>query len=110
MKKYFIISLSAVISFLLNCSSPTGGILFTNTVQSVHSDGLQGQISSASIAKSGKSCSLSGLPVSLFYYGAGNSIEEAKKNGDISRIALIDRESINVFFFFYRECITVWGE
>ncbi|HMY67498.1 MAG TPA: TRL domain-containing protein [Leptospiraceae bacterium] len=109
MKKYFITIVLSIL-FFSSCSSPAGGIFFTNTVQNVHSDGLQGQISSASVLKSGKSCSLSGLPVSLFYYGAGNSIDEAKKNGDISKIALIDRESVTVFFFFYRECIVVWGE
>ena len=85
--------------------------LFTNTTQHVNGDVTGNQITSAKILKSGKSCAASGLFINIFYYGSGNSIEEAAKNAGITKIALVDRDSINVLYnLFYKECVIVWGE
>lgn len=92
------------------CSSPTQSILFTNSSQHIQNDGLGNKIGSGKIEKFGKSCSVSGAIISFFFYGSGGSIEEAKANGNIKKIAVVDHESLNVFGFFYRECIVVWGE
>ncbi|GBF50028.1 TRL-like family protein [Leptospira ryugenii] len=98
--------------FFVNClSAPMQSLLFTSTSQNVNGDVTGNQITSARILKSGKSCASSGLLINLFYYGSGNSIEEAAKNAGITKIALVDRDSFNVLYnLFYKECVIVWGE
>ncbi|WCL47762.1 TRL domain-containing protein [Leptospira sp. GIMC2001] len=100
--------------FLLQCtSSPMHGVLYNNTKHHVFplSSGVR-QLTSHSILTSGKSCSVgSSILFSFFYYGGGASIEEAAQNGSISKIAVVDRESISLIYgIFYQECIIVWGE
>ncbi len=89
-----------------------GGSLITVTTQHVYGYGQGAQISSAKVDKTGESCSFSsGFLVDLFYYGSGGSIEEAKKRAGISKIAVVDRSSINIIGrIFYMDCIIVWGE
>ncbi len=97
---------------MLNCvSSPMQSFLFTSTTQHLNGDVSGNQITSAKILKSGKSCAVSGFLINIFYYGSGNSIEEAAKNAGITKIALVDRDSFTVLFnLFYKECVIVWGE
>ncbi len=86
-------------------------LLFTNATQHVNGDVTGNQITSAKILKSGKSCAVSGLILNIFYFGSGNSIEEAAKNAGITKIALVDRDSVNVLYnLYYKECVIVWGE
>jgi hypothetical protein len=110
MKKQIILILSILLVF--SCiSSPMQSLLFTNTTQHVNGDVSGNQITSAKILKSGKSCAVSGVIINIFYFGSGNSIEEAAKNAGITKIALVDRDSVNVLYnLFYKECVIVWGE
>lgn len=92
-------------------TSPLNSIFFTITSQHIYGLSHGNQVSSARILKSGESCSSSGYLVNLFYYGGGGSIETAKQKGNISKVAVIDRKSINILYnAFYSECIIVWGE
>lgn len=109
--KKIILSIGLVVFalFIQACSSPMQGVLYSSTSQYVTQNGSQ--IASAKILKSGKSCSVSGFLINLFFYGSGGSIEEAKANGGITKIAVVDYTSLNILtILFYRECIVVWGE
>lgn len=107
----FIIALF-VLGLTANCvSTPMASILFTSTDHHVYDRSHGSMLTSAKVEKMGKSCSMSGLIINIFFYGAGGSVEEAKHHGGIKKIATIDRSSLNVLpFLFYRECIIVWGE
>jgi hypothetical protein len=100
------------ISFFFSCiSSPMNSVFYTNTTQNLNGEVSTNTLSSAKILRSGMSCSVSGFLTNLFFYGSGNSIEEAKKNAEITKIAVIDRSSLSVLgFLYYKECVIVWGE
>lgn len=109
MKKVILFIGLASVLFFEACTSPMNGVLFTSTSHYVTQNGTQ--IGSGKVLKSGKSCSVSGFLVNIFFYGAGGSIEEAKANGGITKIAVVDYTSLNIFLsLFYRECVVVWGE
>lgn len=113
MRKYLFISF--VISFLSlqNCvTTQLPGLLFTNTNQFAKGDAVGNLVTSAKIEKSGKSCAMSSIFLTLFFYGSGNSIEEAAQNAGIKKIAVVDRESLTILpaGLFYRDCVIVWGE
>ncbi|XDD55975.1 TRL domain-containing protein [Leptospira sp. WS4.C2] len=56
----------------------------------------------------GKSCNVSYL--NLFSFG-NSRIETAKKNGNIQKIAFVNRESLSISgILFYRKFIVVWVE
>jgi hypothetical protein len=108
MESMFLIS----ILFLQNCvSSPLIGF-FVYSKQHVYNQVRGSQVTSNSIVKMGESCSFSGALgyLFLFYYGTGGSIEQAKEKAGITKIATIDRSSLVIGPFYYRDCIQVWGE
>ncbi|MCT8333775.1 TRL-like family protein [Leptospira sp. 85282-16] len=111
MKSIYLTILSLLI--LSNCvTTPLPGYYFTYTTQHINGDATGNMITSAKLEKNGKSCSFSGFIVNFFFYGPGNSIEEASQHANIQKIAVIDRESLTIlpFGIFYRECVIVWGE
>lgn len=99
---------------IVNCtSSPMPGALFSKTSQHIYGVSSGGsQVRSNRVVRSGKSCSIgSWFLLAYAYYGGGGSVEEAMKDGGISRIAVIDRESLCLFYgLFFQECTVVWGE
>ncbi|MCG6146916.1 hypothetical protein EHQ96_04970 [Leptospira levettii] len=101
-----------LLSFFTHCQSgPFPAFIYQYSTQHMIGDTTGNNLTSAKIVKFGKSCSLSGYIINFFYYGAGNSIEEAARNGNIQKVALVDRESLSILgVLFYRECIVVWGE
>jgi hypothetical protein len=109
MTKYLYLLL---VFFISSCSSsPLMGIII-NSDHHVYGNMRSQGLTSARIEKMGTSCSYSSYLGYLFilYYGKGNNIEEAKENGDISKVAIIDRSSFVIWPFFYKDCIVVWGE
>jgi len=96
---------------LSSCTVVHPGILFSNTSQHIEQASAGSQLTSAKIDKSGESCSIGSLFITVFYYGSGGSIAEAKLNGKITKIAVIDRKSLQILGpLLYQECIVVWGE
>ncbi|WCL51110.1 TRL domain-containing protein [Leptospira sp. GIMC2001] len=118
MKKIFIVVLLLILGLNFGaCVSSTtpgigGGSFITVTTQHVYGLSQGNQITSARVEKSGESCSLSSsFILSWFYYGNGGSIEEASKKGGITKIAVVDRSSVNFLGrIFYLDCVIVWGE
>ncbi|MCE9500148.1 MAG: TRL-like family protein [Leptospira sp.] len=111
MKKQFLFPLFIII--YMSCSTVHPGILFSVTGQHIEHRSAGSQLSSAKVLKSGESCSMSSwlFDIFLLYYGSGGSIAEAKLNGKINKIAVIDRKSLQILGpVFYRECVIVWGE
>ncbi|XDD42455.1 TRL domain-containing protein [Leptospira sp. WS60.C2] len=100
------------LSIFTNCQSgPFPAFLYQYSTQHTTGDSTGNNLTSAKIVKFGKSCSMSGYIINVFFYGAGNSIEEAARNGKIQKVAVVDRESLSILgFLFYRECIIAWGE
>jgi len=114
MKKITWITLSlSTVLFMMNCttSSPFPSLLYTGgTVH--HEDRMTGsQIGPGRIEKRGESCSTGVFLANYVYFGSGNSIQEAMKNGGITKVGVIDHRSVNVLGpLFYRDCVVVWGE
>ncbi|MCE9500031.1 MAG: TRL-like family protein [Leptospira sp.] len=96
--------------FFANCSTPVPSLILNVTEQHVYNS-QDGQLTSAKVLKTGRSCSWTFFPIFLFYYGMGGSIEEAKKEGGITKVAVVDRESVNFLgIVVNKECVIVWGE
>jgi len=104
--------LIALLTTFCGCTSaPVGGLIFTYSSQHVYGKSAGGQIGPGRAIKQGQSCSWSAAFVYLVYYGGGGSIGEAMKDGEISRIATVDRKSLNILLdLVQRECVVVTGE
>jgi hypothetical protein len=100
MKKLLIISTLSLT--LIGCAhSPVNGM-----ITMVKWDGGVSNPEVSSI-KTGKSCAKSILGV----FASGDaSIETAKKNGGISRVASVDHETTNIMHFYGQYCTIVTGE
>ncbi|WP_246835895.1 TRL-like family protein [Leptospira meyeri] len=81
--KYLLLSIFSLALFT-NCVTTLLPVyLFSNTTQHLNRDAVENMVTSAKVEKSGKSCSLSGIGINIFFYGAGNSIEEAAQHPGI---------------------------
>lgn len=110
-KRINLIILAITLAFLTSCSTVIPSVIFNGTTQHVYTNTPGGQLTSAKVEKSGQSCSFTFFPAYLFFYGVGGGIEEAKKEGGISKVAVVDRKSASLFgVIFNRECVMVWGE
>ncbi|MFD1259842.1 TRL-like family protein [Entomomonas asaccharolytica] len=102
MKK--ILGLLAISALLTGCASgmsPVGYALFTNV------DGPITATDHVASAKNGSACATNVLGI----VGAGDaSINTAKRNGGISKIATADYSSSGIYPFFGRTCVNVTGE
>lgn len=131
MKKIQLIFVAACAAFLFNAcsSSPLTGSIFTNTEFSTtwaEADAFalpyfppthtnlhmrSGPLGLASVAKRGQHCKSSFFPVNIIWFDLGPSVERAMEDGGITRVAIVDRKSLNVLGLIYqRECIVVYGE
>lgn len=109
--KIKLIFLTIAMSFFATCSTVVPSLIFNGTTQHVYTNTPGGQLTSAKVVKSGQSCSFTFFPAYLFFYGVGGGIEEAKIQGGISKVAVIDRKSSSFLgLIFNRECVQVWGE
>lgn len=91
-------------------TSPLPGLLLTDTAQSFNGTG-RGQLGPGRIRKVGRSCNYGVFPL-LFYFTFNQaSLESAMEDGDITRIAVVDRSTFSILLgFFTKECIVVHGE
>lgn len=106
-----LILMTIAMAFFTNCSTVVPSAIFNGTTQHVYTNTPGGQLTSAKVVKSGQSCSFTFFPAYLFFYGIGGGIEDAKKDGGISKVAVVDRKSTSFLGpIFNRECVQVWGE
>ena len=110
--KVILVLIFIVLSSLSCVSAPLQGVLFTHTSQHIYGKSSGSQIGDARIEKRGESCSWTGLIVlHPVYYGRGGSISEAMKDGNIEKIAVVDRRSMTILpYIFQQECVVVYGE
>ncbi|MCM2351200.1 MAG: TRL-like family protein [Bacteriovoracaceae bacterium] len=88
--------------FLTSCAStgPTGGLLFHDIKYGVNSTTHE------FVTKKGEACQTSVLGL----VGSGDaSIDAAKKDGSITKVASIDASSFSVLWFFNKYCTIVRG-
>jgi hypothetical protein len=123
---YYKIMLLLLVLTLQNCfwyahgnysNSPLQSIV---TVNSVHNYPNLSRafpaLGEAKILKKGKSCTEGFLLVNTFYFKNEEdyTIEDAKRNGDITKVGLVDFESTQVgmlgVVFFAEQCMIVYGE
>ncbi|TGK31509.1 TRL-like family protein [Leptospira gomenensis] len=110
-KKYFLIFLVCVIALISNCSSNLYPIYFFQSNE-YHISGTQiGGPTSAKVLKQGRSCATYSIITWLFFAGGEGSVEEAMKDGNITKIAVIDRSTEGALGYLYsKECVIVYGE
>ncbi|TGK82246.1 hypothetical protein EHQ24_13350 [Leptospira noumeaensis] len=110
--KYLIFAFLSLLLFSNCVTTPFPSYFYSYTTQHLNGDATGAMVTSAKVEKFGKSCSFSGFITYPFFYGSGNSIEEATQHANIKKIAVIDRESLTILpiGIFYRECVIVWGE
>lgn len=102
LNKIFVIALLAVITSCAANNNKSGpGILFTSTKDPVFFD------NSVKPIKTGESCSVRAL--ALVATGDA-SINAAKNEGNITKVASADTEYLNILGIFGRACTVVKGE
>ncbi|PJZ54612.1 TRL domain-containing protein [Leptospira adleri] len=112
MKKIIIsISIFIVAMTASNCASslyPT--YLFHNEEYHVSGNSIAGP-GDAKILKQGRSCNVYSIFSALFYAGGEGSVAEAMKDGNITKVAVIDKSSEGFLAYLYsKECVIVYGE
>ncbi|MDX1959013.1 MAG: TRL domain-containing protein [Leptospiraceae bacterium] len=96
--------------FFANCSTPFNAFVGMTSYH-VYGNSSQENITSNQILRSGESCSYTGILIAPFYYGSGNSVDKAMKEGKITKVSVIDRSTTNyVGPLYVRQCTIVWGE
>ena len=95
----------------LNCLSSPYIFLFGKSEHHISAKNPN-TITSNRILKRGESCSYSSYIGNLFmlYYGVGGSINQAMEKAGITKVAVVDQSSLNIFPLYYEECIIVYGE
>lgn len=87
------------------------GILFNNTAEHVYKDRSTSQLGSGRIMKMEKSCSYNSIVFAFLYHGKVASVEAVAREGNITKIAVVDYSSFNILgSLFYSNCIIVWGD
>lgn len=105
------------ILLLFSCTQTSAPFqtLISTTSQHVYDASNGSSINSGTVSKQSKSCSWSMPIVNIFYYGKAKGISGAVEEAGITKIASVDRKSVNILDFgainFYNvECIIVTGE
>jgi hypothetical protein len=102
MKKMLFAVIIASVALLSGCStSPVSGAI--NVAK------WDGHISNPGVptTKTSRACAQSVLGIVAF---GDASIETAKRSGGITKVATVDHETLNVFYFFGQYCTVVYGE
>ncbi|RHX77744.1 TRL domain-containing protein [Leptospira yasudae] len=112
MKKFINLAIISIATLVLsNCATSVFPALIFNS-SSYHESGTPTQgPTDAKIVKSGKSCNNYSLLNYLFYAGGEGSIADAMKDGQIKKVAVIDKSTLGILGpVFSRECVVVFGE
>jgi hypothetical protein len=109
--KLLLISLIIIFSGFSCVSSPIQGIFFSYTSHHIYDKGNGSQLSSAKVTKMGQSCSWSSFFIREIFYGSGIKVDEAMKEANITKVAVIDHQSLSILgSMYYQECVQVFGE
>lgn len=98
-----------VVSFILVVLASVSGCSTSPVTAAVNFAKWDGAISNPGISsqKHGEACAQSILGLVAF---GDASIETAKKNAGITKVATVDHATINVLYFFGQYCTEVYGE
>ncbi|MDV6236506.1 TRL domain-containing protein [Leptospira ellisii] len=112
MKKTINLIVIALVAFVFsNCASSIYPAFIFNSSEYHVSGGPTAGPTDAKILKSGKSCNNYSLFNYLFYSGGEGSITEAMKNGQITKVAVVDKSTFGILGpIFSQECVVVFGE
>lgn len=103
-----------VLCLVISCGTTSPNQGWVLQMSSQHIPGLNGTtIGNAKLEKRGESCSISILPLNIFYYGHGRSVQKAMQDAGIKKIAVIDYQTFSIlpyFGIFSQDCVVVWGE
>ncbi|EQA37900.1 TRL-like family protein [Leptospira inadai serovar Lyme str. 10] len=101
-----------ILSFTLwNCASSPFPALFYNSSEYHASGVMDSGPSDAKILKSGKSCGFNSIFTWLFYSNGEGNLEEAVKNGNITKVVLVDKSTFSILgIIIARNCVIVYGE
>jgi hypothetical protein len=109
--KFYLLMILGLANYISCITSPYQGLLATNTSYHIYSSQNGSTLTSAKIEKMVESCSDGNPLLFLFNYGKGESIPDLMKSAGMTKIALVDRRSVSIFtFFFYQECVQIYGE
>jgi hypothetical protein len=112
--RLLLLSLTGAFFLITSCvsTSPVAGLLFTNTSSHLDYSFSRGTtLTNAKIEKKGVDCHWNVVIISSFFSDTSLSVKEAMEDGEITKIATVDYESVNVLGpVFYENCVVVYGE
>ncbi|EMJ91654.1 TRL domain-containing protein [Leptospira alstonii] len=112
MKKLISLIVISLAAFVVsNCAtSILPAAIFNSSSYHVSGNSTSGP-TDAKILKKGKSCNNYSILNFLFYSGGEGSIAEAMKDGQITKVAVVDKSTFGILGFIYsQECVVVYGE
>ncbi|WP_061224337.1 TRL domain-containing protein [Leptospira weilii] len=112
MKKFISLIVISLAAFVVsNCATSIFPALIFNSSNYHVSGNPTGGPTDAKIVKSGKSCHYFSIVIAYFYGGGEGSIAEAMKDGQITKVAVVDKDTFGILGpIFSRECVLVYGE
>ncbi|WP_061235715.1 TRL domain-containing protein [Leptospira weilii] len=113
MKKFISLIVISLAAFVVsNCATSIFPAAIFNSSSYHVSGNPTGGPTDVKILKSGKSCNHYSLFLLWFYYSGGEgSIAEAMKDGQITKVAVVDKDTFGILGpIFSRECVVVYGE
>ncbi|WP_061245773.1 TRL-like family protein [Leptospira noguchii] len=112
MKKFISLILISLAAFVVsNCATSIFPAAIFNSSSYHVSGNPTGGPTDAKILKSGKSCNHYSFLTWYFYSGGEGSIAEAMKDGQITKVATIDKSTFGILgLIFSKECVVVYGE
>ncbi|EMN49229.1 TRL-like family protein [Leptospira interrogans str. L1207] len=108
MKKFITLILISLAAFVVsNCATSIFPALIFNS-SNYH---VSGSPTDVKIVKSGKSCHYFSIVLAYFYGGGEGSIAEAMKDGQITKVATVDKSTFGILGpIFSKEYVVVYGE
>ncbi|MCB1158068.1 MAG: hypothetical protein H7A25_14425 [Leptospiraceae bacterium] len=94
-------------------TSPYMAVLTIDTGQHLRSNTNTKTLGSAKLEKKGEDCIENFLLLNTLYHSGNPSIKKAMANAGITKIAVVDHYSTEIFpiyTLYSKDCIVVWGE
>ncbi|WP_082280901.1 TRL domain-containing protein [Leptospira kirschneri] len=113
MKKFISLIVISLAAFVVsNCATSIFPAAIFNSSSYHVSGNSTGGPTDVKIVKSGKSCNHYSIFILWSYYSGGEgSIAEAMKDGQITKVATVDKSTFGILGpIFSKECVVVYGE